>query len=111
VSCGGCNPRWRIGRKLGKRSSAANKATFWKRHGVGDGVMKGDLRRRSHSVTGSNRDNKIKDIHTMTLLKTMIVLTVGVMLSSCAGVRTGGGLEPVNTKLNDPGRATYRVVR
>ena len=73
--------------------------------------MKGDLRRRSHSVTGSNRDNKIKDIHTMTLLKTMIVLTVGVMLSSCAGVRTGGGLEPVNTKLNDPGRATYRGVR
>ena len=94
-----------------KRCSAANKATFWKCHEGGGIVMKGDLRRRSHSVTGSNRDNKIKDIHTMTLLKTMIVLTVGVMLSSCAGVRTGGGLEPVNTKLNDPGRATYRVVR
>lgn len=47
----------------------------------------------------------------MRMLKTMIVLTVGVMLSSCAGVRTEGGLEPVNVKLNDPGRATYRVVR
>lgn len=73
--------------------------------------MKGDLRRRSHSGTGLNGHNKTKDKHTMRLLKTMIVLTVGVMLSSCAAVRTGGELEPVNTKLNDPGRATYRVVR
>ncbi len=47
----------------------------------------------------------------MRFLKTMIVLIVGVLLSSCAGGRAVGGLEPVNAKLNDPGRATYRVVR